>query len=275
MTHTTRLHPPPAYTTVIGRQAWLLLVSWRGPVLAGSLVGLVLMLDATFRTLTAGSPGPWPPAVVEILGWFWALGVLWGTGVWREETPAKRGYHTSLPVDRAAHDLARVLAGAAWLVGCVALVLTVGALAAARGGQLGVVAALPAWVWVGAFTAPLLTYTLTSAFAVALNRPLEWMLLGLVTVFALAIAAEWAGVGWLLRGVGFVAGGDYGLATAVAHPAMSARRLFLGVNPAIGVDDAAIVQIAALDGRWLASLAAWATVAVGALAFALTRRRLG
>ena len=39
--------------------------------------------------------------VSRFFNWVWVIGLLWGTTIWRDERPARRNYHASLPVDRA------------------------------------------------------------------------------------------------------------------------------------------------------------------------------
>ena len=71
-----------------------------------------IALLSAFTMLTYGPQD----AAVAITGVMLAfLAAVWPMIVWYGETPARRTYHWSLPVPRAAHDLMRVASGAFYL----------------------------------------------------------------------------------------------------------------------------------------------------------------
>ncbi len=79
---------------------------------------LLLMVALLALLVLAGDP--WSTDPKARLFTFWPLwlvivGPVWAFTVFSNEGPSARLYHWSLPVDRAAHTLARLAAGLAWL----------------------------------------------------------------------------------------------------------------------------------------------------------------
>jgi hypothetical protein len=133
----------------------------------------------------------------------WTLGLpflaaTWPAFLWRDEGPAQRRYHWSLPADRGWHDLARVAAGAIWIAILTVLVFTVIA-AWLPGGRLGMIPAR--WF----FMTLLAAYGLGSIAALTTERPLLWIM-GTIALAAFGLALlEFGGVDgviprWLYEG---------------------------------------------------------------------------
>jgi hypothetical protein len=108
------------------------------------------------------------------------LAAVWPAFLWRDEGPAQRRYHWSLPADRGWHDLARVAAGAIWIA--ILTVLAFTAIAVWLPGGRGVT--IPArW-----FVMILLgAYGMGSIAALTTERPLMWIL-GAIAFGAVASA---------------------------------------------------------------------------------------
>jgi hypothetical protein len=264
----TRLHDPARAWVVLRQQSALLLQSRRVAfILVGTTAVLLLceMVSQAFERNGIPSGGA-PIAVVMMNSWLWLIGMAWAVAVWREENPARRAFHSSLPVDRAWHDVARVVVGGFWLCVAIAVALGLGALIALQRGQWDRLAEVPGWVAASAFIAPLLLYTLASAAAVALNRPAEWILGGPIVLIALMFGAEWLGVQVVIEGMEQLFIGRYGLAAVLMAGDQTAQVVTSSMVPSAH---------AASGGVWLAGAALWAAVSAGVLAFAASRRRLG
>jgi hypothetical protein len=137
---------------------------------------------------------------------------LWALAVWHGELPHGRSYHWSLPVSRCSHDLARVAAGAVWLVASYATLAVAGALVAAGAGGWGSLVAIGS-DWLPVFAGPLVVYLLIAPFAmwsdsIALRR----ILAGFLVFGVLAVVFD---LRWHLRAAAAVFGEQSGLATAL------------------------------------------------------------
>lgn len=129
------------------------------------------------------------------------VGALWPLGVWRLESPDRRGYFWSLPVDRRQHTLLRV--GVGWVILMVVSLSLMGlavvavAPAAIRYEELSLDLSLP---WVALLT-PTLGYLAVSAFAVAFESPVRafaWTWMAVLGVFLAAEIGDLDGLGeWI------------------------------------------------------------------------------
>jgi hypothetical protein len=184
-------------------------------------------------------------------------GLFWPFRVWREETPSRRGYHWAMPVDRRAHDLARVAAGAAWLLAIALLLVGAAVAAAALSGHATHFATLAPAAWLAPFTASLILYLLASIAAVRAKRPAAWVWGSLGAfgfAWTLAEALRLAPVTALLRAL---AGGRLGLAAAFGA----------------GLPEAVLAEPVSL-GRWALATLLWLAVgAAGVWAAAASRPR--
>ena len=96
---------------------------------------------------------------------------LWAAAVWHDEGPRRRGYRSSLPVERGRHELLRVAAGGFWLLTVLSIVTVVAVLGGAVSGQQ----APDAWMWVSFVSGPVTVYLLASIVAVRLDAPGRWV----------------------------------------------------------------------------------------------------
>lgn len=184
----------PAYTPVGFGGAFVrqfkLLWSSRRPLLlgVGLLALLVLSGDPWLTNMKARLLTLWPL-------WLILIGPVWALTIFHKEGPSERLYHWSLPTDRAAHTLARVAAGAAWLWILFGMLLGAGALVATIDGDLWQLGVISTAGWVNFFTGPLLGYLLVSILAVSSDYPLRWLLGILFLVpLTLSLLVEWFGL---------------------------------------------------------------------------------
>jgi hypothetical protein len=194
--------------------------------------------------------------VAEMLSLLVVAGGVWSLLVWRDEEPAKRHYHWSLPVDVTAHDAVRVAAGAAWLVAALLAFWAAVFVLAAVHGEVAYLRQLGTGQLLSFVLVPLLTYTLVSVLTVGTDRPLHWIVglyFGLVIVM---ITADAAGVGaGLIRLANAVFGPSPGLSLGFA---------FTGVSRGYPV------------GSWLSAWLFWLLIAAaGIAAVSAARRRRG
>src|SRR5262249_6196739 len=142
---------------------------------------------------------------------------LWAMLVWYREGPDRRSYHWSLPVARPKHDLARVVAGAVYLLGICAVLAGAGALASFAEGELDRLTALGPQLAACLFVGPLIAYALVSAVVLWGDAQLVRWLLGLLLgVAVLAEVLDANGYTFLVHGFQrFLFDERFGLATAL------------------------------------------------------------
>lgn len=224
------------------------------------------------------------PALVVALLLPWA--------VWKGNPPVGHAVLWTLPIRRQNAALAKVLAGALWLVvGMTAALAGLALMALATGGSLGeheirLVAgpsggmagaldvrwATPVWMWFVPFGGALLAYLVSSAALIGLHHPVRW-LAGVAVAVALVMV----------------------LAVNLGPHSQASRaleRIFLagwggrfGLDFALSGGSAALVEDVVRSGvgyvnfwsalpsfeRWAAALLVWLGAALLALALALRR----
>ena len=161
----------------------LRLLAWSGRWLFLFLGLLVLLVIAGTTDIASGLGLP-PVLVAAMLGL--PAPAIWAVAVWHGELPHRRSYHWSLPVSRAAHDLARVAAGAAWLLAVYLALAACGAVLAATNGAWPGFAAI-GWAWITFFAGPLVLYLLISPFVLWSDSP--WLRRGVTAFIALGFLA--------------------------------------------------------------------------------------
>jgi hypothetical protein len=204
-------HGPPLLPVVLRQQNTVLLRTLRAPQLVLGLLALLLLLD--LQGTLPGRAGS--PALLLLFYWLWLPALAWSSALWAGEPPAKRHYHSALPVDRAVHDLSRVLVGAAWLVGAVAIAIVCGGALAAWRGDAAALEPLTAWAWLNYFTYPLLLYTLGSADAVSRNRAFSGLLVGFALLLVLLIVVAEYELELVRRALHALLSGPVGLVTGL------------------------------------------------------------
>lgn len=136
--------------------------------LLGGLIG-VMLLAVMIRTPTARVLKFWPI-------WFLFVGPTWAFSVWHEESPSRRRYLWTQPVDRTQHTLARVGVGLGWLWVMFSLMVGLGVLVAIADGNVAQLSGVSFAGWVNLFVAVSAGYVVASWFTVALDEPLRWLL---------------------------------------------------------------------------------------------------
>jgi hypothetical protein len=129
------------------------------------------------------------------------LGLVWPLSVWRADSPERRGYFWSLPVDRRRHTALRVGIGWILLVGVSLLIMTTAAASfmpsVVRFEDVRIDFA-NLWEPIATIT---LAYLIASIFAVLFESPVRWMIMGWVAVLGLYIVGEAADLDGLAEGV--------------------------------------------------------------------------
>lgn len=176
-------------TLLMSGKVWMLLAACCGSVLLleSSRIHNTGLLKGYLPQDYPGGvfPVPTDPPVLErLIAFLMVIGAAWALLVWREESWGRREYHSSLPVNRAAHDLWRVAAGAVVLIACAALCIPVSALVEAIMPSYGaefVHASESASVvesamyYLNVVLPSLLTYLAVSIFPLLFRRPVEWL----------------------------------------------------------------------------------------------------
>lgn len=186
------------------------------------------------------------------------IAVSWGLTVWRDDPPKDRQYFWLQPVSRMWHTLARGLAGGAWLMLAVLVIMAVALVTTLL--QQAPMLGWSVWIlWLGAV---LLAYLLTNIFAILTDRPALWIIAGFVIVVllnALATMRQW---GWLESATDVIVGGGRSLSMAFGAPSIAVAQRLAAENPGAGADSPALT----LDpvGTLLLWLAIAAVAFVGA-----------
>jgi hypothetical protein len=231
-------------------------------------------------------------AMPEILLATLPVAALLPWAVWRGDPAFGRAYLWTLPVRRQQAAIARIAAGALWLVLIVfAALAALLATAAATGGTIGlsevrlvgpseagpaaaarVAWSTPAWMWIIPFGAALTVYLASSAALVGLRHPLRWLggtavAATLLVVLALNMGPHnplYDGIG---RFTDTLIGGAWGLDFALTGGVAS---LSEDVDlPGPGSVD--LWRALPTAGGWAGALATWLGAALLALALALRR----
>jgi hypothetical protein len=178
----------PAWTVVVRAQIVLLRYSGRPLLLFGIFAVLGVLIHYVSPAVGGGGPlellvSPAFPAVVA------GVGAVWGACVWWDEGPAKRNQHWRMPVDVTRHDLARVTAGALWLIAAILPLLAISILVSVVGkhGSFSSVANVSPTYWISVFVAGLIGYLILAAIATATARVVELVVVGAL-LFRLVIA---------------------------------------------------------------------------------------
>jgi hypothetical protein len=131
--------------------------------------------------------------------------------IWKNEDPARRGYHHSMPVDHGPHAIARGAAGLAWtMAGVTAFFAWLGLLTVATGGN---VANVEPWQWLAPYAGATVTYLLGSALTLVTSRPWKWLGLGAIGFFFVNVL-HWSARP-LADAVNSLLSGYYGLTTVL------------------------------------------------------------
>jgi len=212
--------------------------------------------------------------------------------VWKGDPPFGNAYLWTLPVRRQKAAVAKIAAGAFWLIlAMLAGFAMLAAMALATGGTIGSAETLvvgplsgglegatevpwstPLWMWAVPFGAALTVYAASSALLIGLRHPVRWVGAVAVAVALLVILAVTLGhdsalnhaIGRFLEalvvgrwGLDFLmTGGLTSLPRSIDVPGPGWRELWVALPTA---------------GRWAAALLVWFGGALIALALALRR----
>lgn len=187
----------------------------------------LLMIIALLAVLTL-SGEPWSDNPMARLFSLWPLylgpaPLLWAFAVWHNEGPTNRLYFWTQPVGRGAHALARVVAGAVWLIVMQAILILAGALFASVDGDLAQFGMVGAAAWLSFFTAPLLVYTILSVLTLPSDYPIRWFLGLLFGVpFILSLMDEWLELEGAVRFLLKPLAAEWGIGATLLGPMMVA-----------------------------------------------------
>jgi hypothetical protein len=247
MHESTQSRRPASGWTSLRQQVRLLGLSRRWAYLIACFVGWI----ALYRLLPTpnGAWSVYPSLIAGIVA-----GAAWPLITWNAEAPSRRAYHWSLPVNRLSHDLARVAAGALYLlVGVVALAVACTALSLSD-GSFAELRSVPAILWLSFFTAPVLTYLLVSPIALWNEyRITRYVLIGFIVTGALAA---------------FV-GGPFALVITTVfdpilmHDTYGLAEVLVGTVATVAMD-AAVGHDATVPDSWWRAIALWLGIALAA-----------
>jgi hypothetical protein len=272
--HAAPVRPP--LLRVFMRQFVLLWQTRRAAVLAvlpGSLL-LVELFAWRLRSLEPDGPlsnGGVPTSIfASLLPLLIATAVLWPLVVWRDETPAKRQYHWSMPVDVSAHDALRVAAGAVWLMIALGVFYLMGSVSAAAHGTSDMLRLLGPALPLSFVLVPVLVYLLVSALPLGTNRPLEWLIGSYLALAVLILGVEAAGAHFVERGFYHVLGSrPWALTFTVVH----GPNALMGEHAAAISGEAVRYDSGVTWGVWLGSLLLWLLISVACIGAVSAYRR--
>jgi len=125
---------------------------------------------------------------------FALVAAFWPLGVWRQESPERRGYFWSLPTPRGRHTLVRVAAGwATLMVVCLAMMVVTWVLLIVAELRLGP-ATLSLARWYVPLATATLAYLLVSWLTVLLDSPVRTLAWIAVAILGLRLVAKVANV---------------------------------------------------------------------------------
>ena len=185
-------------------------------------------------------------------------GLVWAFAVWSREPPSARGYHLVMPISRFGHNLARVAAGASWLLIGIFVMLAaviIGLVISGRGSVLGVIATTG---WVNYVVAPLTVYLLISIVTILSNHPGRMLLIVYLTLIGPYVLAALLDIDPLFRIFDVFVGGKYGYSVAFTH----------GFFPNLSVSGGETGA-----GEWLVSATIWLVVVGVGVVVAASRHR--
>jgi len=187
------------------------------------------------------------------------LALLVPMAVWKGEGPAARGYHRAMPVNHAAHAVARSLSGLAWTMMAVAGYFGwLAAMAALTGGKMG--GEYAPYQWVVPFTAAAVMYLLGSALTLVTAHPWRWLGGGMVAFMFTGVLRTTDGTRGLWDLVNTVIEGKYGLQTLIS-----------GMSPGSPGEFGSYMQNA-VASTWLLATWMWAAIAISLFLFAAYRQ---
>lgn len=188
------LSPAPAWRTVWPTQLRMLSqLQKRDFVVLGIIVAVLsaLAIYGIFRTQPPTNRSTETVMMFALLTIPFALvGAFWPLGVWRKESPERRGYFWSLPVPRGSHTLVRV--GAGWvtlMAACIVMMVVTWVLLLVAELRLGS-ANLSFARWFVPLATATLAYLLISSLTVLLDSPVRTLAWIAVAILGLRIVGK-------------------------------------------------------------------------------------
>ena len=144
-----------------------------------------------------------------------AASAFWPVMVWYNEGPSRRAYHWSLPVARGSHEMARVFAGAVWLLAVCGVLAAIGLLTDFANGTIVNASSEIAEMlygpkaWLYFFASPVVLYFLVMPLTLWSEYRITRVLLG--SWIAYVVVALWAqsmGFHQLAHAIDFVFGSE-------------------------------------------------------------------
>jgi hypothetical protein len=229
------------------QQVWLLGVSRRWAYLIAAFMAWI----GIFHVLPKpnGMTAVYPSIIAGIIA-----ASAWPLITWNGEAPSRRAYHWSLPVARLPHDLARVAAGALYLLVGLAALAAGCAMLAWADGSFEQLRAIPAIVWASFFTGPMIAYLLVSPIALWNEyRVTRYAIIGFIILGALA---------------GFVGGPFEWIMVALMQPILSGETFGLA-EVLVGVlvrvaSDTAVGNPVVVPTSWWGAVALWFGIGITA-----------
>ena len=223
----------PGWRSVLRTESRLAGGALRGELMARAAVLAAMMLLMVVLAARGGGGADldladmtWPPILVAFFAPF---------GVWKHESPSRRGYLWAMPMDRARHVLARVLGGWGWLMAIVAVYLVWAlAVAYATGGNVVIspswerylLRGLPAgtqlrdfgmngnpWMWLVPFTSATAAYLAATLVVLLTDHPWRVLAAFALVYFAPAMIGTEAGVAAIVRVYDTLTLGRFGFVT--------------------------------------------------------------
>ena len=158
----------PSAALIVFRRHFALLL--RFAILAAPILGVLILVILVEPILDVNqvAEGPtvrWFVSATQLGDWCAGIAISWSVLVWVAEYGARRRWNDTLPVGTAKRRILHAIAGAAWLLLFLTVVVaaTLGRLVAA--GMLASAAETPTWLWLGL---PVRTLTLYLAATLVL-----------------------------------------------------------------------------------------------------------
>lgn len=216
-------------------------------------------------------PGGFP--LLTMLGMIVIAGAAWGIATWWHEPPGRREHLLALPVDITTHELARIAAGALWLLTMIAATAAAAMIVQVIAGRADALGDLVPAAWLSLFSAPLLAYLLTVTVATATRRSIELVLAGVVFV----MITYGLVVQYVVERQGVEAAFSvfrYSLFTALGGLGTQTTTTTTYARDGAMTHQYVVVHGAYMEPYWLGATMLWFAVAAIGLTFVLWRRRI-
>ena len=266
------MHSTPRWTDVAVEQIRAAGLRLRavGVILLGTIMlfgGIAIRVSMNYQHSNATHPPRGAPAfgfAPEVSSLLMYLALILPAALWHEETPSRRMYHSSMPIERSTHALTKALAGWTWaMLGTFVFVLFVVVIDAITRNIVGASGPLfqgiEPWEWLVPFTSVTIAYMLSSAAAIGAETPAVWVVGPPVIYAGVAIVLAMLNLPHVSESMLKLFSGYYGAAAALGGQVHGVDALGHALGPSAG--------------RWLGATAIWGTGAAAILVLVSKRRR--